>query len=124
MKRRSLIVGLGAVLVWPVVAQQTTKVPRIGFLWDSPNLWPAALESFRRGLRDLGWIEGRNVLVEYRRVEGRFDRLHEIADELVRLNVDIIVAPSSIYTEAARRATSPQRASLVVRWSWPSWIGS
>src|SRR5829696_6960937 len=70
------------------------------------GLWPAALESFRRGLRDLGWIEGRNVVVEYRWAEGRFDRLHEIADELVRLKVDIIVAPSSIYTEAARRATS------------------
>jgi putative tryptophan/tyrosine transport system substrate-binding protein len=106
MRRRQFIVGLGAVLAWPVVAQQTTKVPRIGFLWDSPDLWPAALESFRRGLRDLGWIEGRNVVVDYRWAEGRFDRLQEIADELVKLNVDIIVAPSSIYTEAARRATS------------------
>src|SRR5829696_6771014 len=106
MKRRSLIVGLGAVLARPVVAQSATKIRRIGFLWDSPDLWPAALESFRRGLRDLGWFEGRNVVVEYRWAEGRFDRLHEIADELVRLNVDVIVAPGSIYTEAAKRATS------------------
>ena len=106
MRRRQFIVGLGAVLAWPVVAQPAAKLRRVGFLWDSPDLWPAALESFRRGLRDLGWIEGRNVVVEYRWAEGRFDRLQEIADELVKLNVDIIVAPSSIYTEAARRATS------------------
>ena len=106
MRRRQVIVGLGAVLARPVLAQQAAKVPRVGFLWESPDMWPGALESFRRGLRDLGWIDGRNVVVEYRWAEGRFDRLHEIVDELVRLNVDIIVAPSSIYTEAARRATS------------------
>ncbi len=106
MRRRQVVVGFGAVLAWPVVAQQAAKVPRVGFLWESPNLWPGALESFRRGLRDLGWVEGRNVVVEYRWAEGRFDRLHAIADELVSLNVDVIVAPSSIYTEAVRRATS------------------
>src|SRR5215204_3117092 len=66
MRRRQVIVGLGAVSAWPVIAQQATKVPRIGFLWESPDLWPAALESFRRGLRDLGWIEGRRS--EERRV--------------------------------------------------------
>ena len=80
MRRRQVVVGLGTILAWPVVAQQATKIRRIGFLWDSPDLWPAALESFRRGLRDLGWIEGENVVVEYRWVEGRFDRLHEIAN--------------------------------------------
>ena len=106
MRRRQFIVGVGAVAARPVVAQQGVKVPRVGFLWESPDLWPGALESFRRGLRDLGWIEGRNIVVEYRWAEGRLDRLHEIAGELVRLNVDVIVAPSSIYTEAARRATS------------------
>jgi putative ABC transport system substrate-binding protein len=106
MRRREVLCCVAAAVAWPVVAQQAAKVPRLGFLWDSPDLWPGALESFRRGLRDLGWIEGRNILVEYRWAEGRFDRLDEIADELVRLKVDIIVAPSSIYTEAARRATS------------------
>ncbi|MDF3018259.1 MAG: hypothetical protein K0R44_3484 [Thermomicrobiales bacterium] len=105
MMRRQVVIGLGAVLATPVAAQQA-KVPRIGFLWDSPTLWPGALEGFRRGLRELGWVEDRNVIVEYRWAEGRFDRLHEIADELVRLKVDVIVAPGSIYTEAAKRATS------------------
>ena len=112
MRRRQVVVGFGAVLAWPVVAQQAAKVPRVKLLWESPNLWPGALESFRRGLRDLGWVEGRNVVVEYRWAEGRFDRLHEIADELVSLNVDVIVAPSSIYTEAARQRHPQSRSFL------------
>jgi putative ABC transport system substrate-binding protein len=87
-------------------AQQTGKVYRVGFLWDTPAVWPHALEAFRQGLRDLGWVEGQNIVVEYRWAEGRFDRLPHLAEGLVRLNVDLIVAPTSIYTAAARRATS------------------
>ena len=87
-------------------AQQTGKVYRIGFLWDAPTVWPHALEAFRQGLRDLGWVEGRNIVVEYRWTEGRFDRLPNLVEELVRLKVDLIVAPTSIYTGAAKRATS------------------
>jgi putative tryptophan/tyrosine transport system substrate-binding protein len=109
MKRREFI-GLlgGAVAAWPVAtrAQQTGKVYRVGFLWDNPAVWPHALEAFHRGLRDLGWTEGQNIAVEYRWAEGRFDRLPALAEELVRLNVDIIVAPTSIYAGAAKRATS------------------
>jgi putative ABC transport system substrate-binding protein len=87
-------------------AQQAGKVYRIGFLWDTPAVWPHALEAFRLGLRELGWIEGRNLVIEYRWAEGRFERLPAMVDELVRLKVDLIVAPTSIYTGAARRATS------------------
>src|SRR3989304_1693636 len=87
-------------------AQQAGKVYRVGFLWDSPAVWPHALEGFRQGLRDLGWVEGRNIVVEYRWAEGRFDRLPGLVEELVRLKVDVIVAPTSIYAAAARRATS------------------
>jgi putative ABC transport system substrate-binding protein len=87
-------------------AQQAGKVYRVGFLWDSPTVWPSALEGFRRGLRDLGWVEGQNIVVEHRWAEGRFDRLHDLAEELIRLKVDVIVAPTSIYTEATRRVTS------------------
>ena len=85
---------------------QTAKVSRIGFVWDSPTVWPHALEAFRQGLRDLGWVEGQNIIVEYRWAEGRFDRLPSLVDDLVRLKVDLIVAPTSIYTGAAKRATS------------------
>jgi putative ABC transport system substrate-binding protein len=69
-------------------------------------VWPHALEAFRQGLRDLGWVEGQNIIVEYRWTEGRFERLPSLVEELVRLKVDLIVAPTSIYTGAAKRATS------------------
>lgn len=88
------------------MAQQAGRVYRIGFVWDTPAVWPHALEAFRQGLRDLGWIEGQNVVIEYRWAEGRFDRLPSLMEELVRLKVDLIVAPTSIYTGAAKRATS------------------
>jgi putative tryptophan/tyrosine transport system substrate-binding protein len=93
-------------LCMSAVAQQPKKVPRVGFLWDSPAMFPSAIEAFHRGLRDLGWVEGQNIVVEHRWSEGRFDRLRDLAEELVRLQVDVIVAPSSIYTEAAKGATS------------------
>src|SRR5688572_4474219 len=61
------------------------------------------LKTFREGLRDLGWIEGENITIEFRWAEGRFERLPELANDLVRLNVDVIVAPTSIYADAAKR---------------------
>jgi putative ABC transport system substrate-binding protein len=109
MDRRAFILGItGSLLAAPlaVEAQQPGKVYRIGFLWDTPAVWPRALEGFRQGLRDLGWVEGQNIVIEYRWAEGRFDRLPSLAEELVRLKVDVIVAPTSIYTGAAKRATS------------------
>lgn len=87
-------------------AQQPNKIHRIGFLWDNPAMFADALQAFRAALRDLGWIEGKNVVIEYRWTEGHFDRLQPMAAELVKLKVDVIVAPSSIYTGAAKRATS------------------
>ncbi|PYM53965.1 MAG: hypothetical protein DMD77_24955 [Candidatus Rokuibacteriota bacterium] len=109
MERRTfLAIVAGGLLAAPlaVEAQHTGKVYRVGFLWDSPAVWPHALEGFRQGLRDLGWVEGKNIVVEYRWAEGHFDRLPSLAEELVRLKVDVIVAPTSIYAGAAMRATS------------------
>ena len=109
MRRREFITLLGgAAAAWPLVAraQQAGKIYRIGFLWDSPDAFLDALEAFRQGLRDLGYVEGRNIAIEYRWAEGKPERMRELAEELVRLKVDVIVAPSSIYTEAAKRATS------------------
>jgi hypothetical protein len=108
MKRRTFITLLGGAAAWPLAAraQQARKVYRIGFLWDSPAVQADSIEAFRRGLRELGWIDGQNIAIEYRWAEGRPERMRELAEELVRLKVDIIVAPSSIYTEAAKRATS------------------
>src|SRR5438093_10518099 len=73
-------------------AQQPTKVPRIGFLSAaSPSSISARTEAFRQGLRELGYVEGKNIVFEYRYAEGKVDRLSELAAELVHLRVDIIV---------------------------------
>jgi putative ABC transport system substrate-binding protein len=87
-------------------AQPAGKVHRIGFLWDSPEVFPDAIEAFRRGLRELGYIEGRNLVIEYRWAHGKPELMRELAEELVRLKVDLILAPSSVYTSAAKQATS------------------
>jgi putative ABC transport system substrate-binding protein len=108
VKRREFIALLGsAAVVWPaaVHAQQPGKIYRIGFLGDSPAD-SESTEAFWQGLRDLGYVEGRNITIEYRWAEGKPERMRELAEELVRLNVDVIIVPSSIYTEAAKRATS------------------
>ena len=107
-RRTFLAIVIGGLLLGPLdaAAQRAGKVYHIGFLWDTPAVWPHALEAFRQGLRDLGWVEGQNIVIEYRWTEGRFDRLPSLVEELVRLKVDLIVAPTSIYTGAVKRATS------------------
>jgi putative ABC transport system substrate-binding protein len=80
---------------------------RIGYLgntFSTPETL-AVREAFRQGLRERGWVEGSNILIEYRWAEGKFDRLADFAAELVGLKVDLILAQSSIYVEAARKAT-------------------
>jgi putative tryptophan/tyrosine transport system substrate-binding protein len=109
MKRREFIrLAGGAVAGWPLaaLAQQAGKLYRIGFLWDSPGAFPERIEAFRQGLRDLGYVEGRHIAIEYRWAEGKPERMRELADELVGLKVDVIITASSIYVEAAKRATS------------------
>jgi putative ABC transport system substrate-binding protein len=88
-------------------AQQAGKVPRIGYLSaGSPSGVPHLLEAFRQGLRELGWVEGQNIVIDYRYAEGRFDRLPDLAAELVRLKVDVIVAAATATSVAAKNATS------------------
>ena len=108
MRRRKLMLLLGGAMTAPLTAraQQAGKVYRIVFLGDSPAVYPDAIEAFRQGLRDLGYVEGRNIAIEYRWAEGKPERMRELAEELVRLKVDVIIVPGSIYTEAAKRATS------------------
>jgi putative ABC transport system substrate-binding protein len=101
--------GLSAVaLVWPIAAhaQRAHKVRRIGFLWDGPTVFPDAIEALHSGLRDLGYVDGHNIRMEYRWAAGKPDWMREFAEELVRLKVDVILAPSSIYTAAAKKATN------------------
>ncbi len=88
-------------------AQQPTKVPRIGFLGAvSPSASSALIEAFRQGLRELGYVEGKNIVIEWRHHEGKLDRLPALAAELVRLKVDVIVTAGPPATRAAKEATA------------------
>lgn len=88
-------------------AQQPTKVPRIGFLnAASPSAILARYEAFRHGLRDLGYVEGKNIVIEYRYAEGKLDRLRELGAELVRLKVDVIVTAGPSATRSIKKATA------------------
>ena len=110
MKRREFISALGLAIVWPLAlrVQEVKKVPKIGYLSPgSASPGPLAYhDEFRRGLRELGYEEGRNIVVEYRFAEGKFDRLDQLAAELVRLNVDVIVSVVTQASVAAKHATS------------------
>jgi putative ABC transport system substrate-binding protein len=87
-------------------AQQTGKVPRIGYLFNtSPSAAAFRVEAFRQGLRELGYAEGKNIVIESRYSEGKPDRLHALVAELVRLKVKVIVASGPIVTRAAKEAT-------------------
>jgi putative ABC transport system substrate-binding protein len=87
-------------------AQQPTKVPRIGFLGATSHSANAArVEAFLQGLRDLGYVEGKNIVIEYRYAEGKAGRLSELASELVRLKVDVIVSAGPAVTRPVKEAT-------------------
>ncbi len=111
MMARTLIglAGLSLVLLSAPLtaeAQQPSKVPRIGYLGpDSPAGTANRLEVFRQGLRDLGYVEGRNIAIEYRWAEGRVERFPDLAVKLVGLKVDVIVAPTTPAALAANTAT-------------------
>ena len=94
-------------LCLPAQAQQPTKVPRIGFLSAiSPSSISARMEAFRQGLRELGYVEGKNIVIEWRYAEGKADRLRELAAELVRLKVDVIVTGGPAVIRPVKEATS------------------
>jgi putative tryptophan/tyrosine transport system substrate-binding protein len=108
MRRREFITLGGAAVVCPVAAraQQPERMPLIGFLGSStPTSQSAWVAAFTRRLRELGWIEGRTMAIEYRWAEGRSDRFAEIAAEFVRLKVDVIVTTGGA-AYAAKQATS------------------
>src|SRR5438477_864250 len=86
-------------------AQQAAKVTRIGFLANHLAAFPHLPEAFRQGLRDLGYVEGRNVVIEYRSAEGKSERLPALAAELVALKVDVILAPTTLAAVAAKQTT-------------------
>jgi putative ABC transport system substrate-binding protein len=100
-----LLTAILLVYISSAEAQQPEKVPRIAFLGVS-SYEAAVVDAFRQGLHEFGYIEGKNIVVEYRWAEGKNDRLTDIASELVRLNVDVMITQSDATTRAAKQLTS------------------
>jgi len=107
-RRRLVVAGVAAALTpMPGFAQPATKVARIGFLIPaSASSYASRVEALRAGLRDLGYVEGRNLLIEFRVADGKYDRLVDLATELVRLEVEAIVTGGTPGTRAAKQATA------------------
>src|SRR6266700_3794532 len=107
MRRRDLIAMIGgAAAMWPLAAREQAKIPRIGYLTDEVIPDPFySRELVLSGLRELGYLDGQNIVIEYRSSEGRDDQLPALAAELVRLHVDIILAIGTAAALAAKSAT-------------------
>ena len=105
MNRRAFVIGLGAVLAAPLAAeaQQTGKVHRVAFLAVAGEY---RFDALRAGLRDLGYVEGQNIVIEYRSAEGNYERLRDLVVELVGLKVDMFVTSGTASTQAAMQATT------------------
>ena len=110
MQRRDFIkVIAGSAVAWPLAAsaQQTGKVARIGFLGSATAVGSAkSVEAFRTGLRDLGYVEGKNIVIEFQWAEGNYERLPALLAELIRRKVDILVVHGTPGTRAAKQATT------------------
>src|SRR5438093_1518986 len=111
IKKTVVALAVALVLILTLVtrneAQQAKKVWRIGFLAaTSPSVEAVRIEAFRQGLHELGYVEGENIVIEWRWAEGKFDRLPELAAELVRLNVEVIVTGGSTSSGAAKKVTT------------------
>jgi len=110
MSKKLLMTFLPTVLLataFTAGAQQSAKIPRIGYLaatFASTN--PARIEAFRQGLRELGYVDGKNIIIEWRFADGKADRLPALAADLVRIRVDVIVSGGSTATRPAKNATS------------------
>jgi putative tryptophan/tyrosine transport system substrate-binding protein len=133
MKRREFIAGLGGAAAWPAVAraQQPRSVPRVGYLgYSPPSLEQNLIGALRKGLRDLGYVDGQNIAIEYRTAGGNADRLPKLAAELVGGHVDVIVTLATTGALAAKQASNtipivvaamadPARDGLVVSLARP-----
>ena len=103
------VLASGAVGAWPLAAraEPPAKVPRVGWIWSGPTTGnPAEVAGFRQGLKEFGYVEGQNIIVDYRFSEGRVDRLADLAAELVQLQPDVIVAVGGLPVAAVRNATT------------------
>ena len=108
MRRREFITGLGSAAAWPVVARaQQTAMPVIGFIHpETPDLAEYLVRAFRQGLNETGYVEGRNVAVDYRWAQSQNDRLPALTADLVRRRATVIVTSSTLGVSAAKAATT------------------
>ena len=117
-RRRQFLITAGALLAAPLpgfAQQPAATIRRIGFLGVStPAAWASRVDAFRAGLRDLGYVEGKNIVIEFRFAQGHYDRLPELAAELVRLKVDVIVTHAAQSALAAKRATATNPIPVVM----------
>ena len=135
MKRRSFIAALGGTAAWLLTtratkAQGAGQMPRVGWIWPGSEAGnPPEVAGFKQGLRELGYVEGRNIVVEYRFGENSAERMPELAADLARLNVSVIMAVGSLAIRAVQRAApdtpivyigaDPMGAGLVTNLSRP-----
>ena len=112
-RRRQLLVASGALTLWPfaAVAQPSPKIPRIGFMSLDFAGNPRGADGFSQGLRELGYVEGRNIVIEYADAKGALERMPALAAGLVAQKVDVIVAPSVLGARAAKEQRAPSRSS-------------
>jgi len=108
MRRRDFITLLGGTTVWPITvrSQPTSKVPRLGFLGSaSPSGSAKAVHSFRMGLQDFGYVDGRTLVIEFRWAEGKYDRLPQLVKELIAADIDVLITHGTPGTRVAKQAT-------------------
>ena len=108
MRRRELLTLIGSMAAWPLAARSQQPMPVVGYLGsESPVLFASRLSAFQKGLSAAGYVEGKNVTIEYRWAEGRNDRLPALATELARAKVSVLATPGSLASAlAAKAATS------------------
>jgi putative ABC transport system substrate-binding protein len=107
MKRREFITVLGCAVAWPLASRAQGRIPRVGFMGNSTAALEANLvDSFREGLRELGYEEGRNIAIEYRWADGQYERLAALVTELIAAKVDVIVTAGTPAALAVKKATS------------------
>jgi putative ABC transport system substrate-binding protein len=107
MNRREFITLVGGAAAWPVTARAQSKIPRIGFLGNSTAALEAnLLDAFREGLRELGYEEGRNIIIEYRWADGKYDHFPVLVAELIAAKVDAIVTAGTPAALAVKNATT------------------